>query len=108
MELNIIDRIYIPSILPQENSFMDFNLKRDIVNKVALTKEDAEKYNIKEDPKNRRTTWDIDVDRNHPLIVDFTRAELDYLKAACEKMADNPAPDALWTTVEKIYAAAAE
>lgn len=108
MELNIIDRIYIPSILPQENSFMDFNLKRGIINKVALTKEDAEKYNIKEDTENRRTTWDIEADRNNPLIVDFTRAELDYLKAACEKMADKPAPDTLWATVEKIYAAAAE
>lgn len=108
MELNIIDRIYIPSILPQENTFMDFTLKRGIISKVVLTDEDVEKYSIKEDTENRRTTWDIEADRNNPLTVDFSRAELDYLKGACEKMADKPAPDNLWATVEKIYAAAAK
>ena len=106
MELNIIDRIYIPTILPQENTFMDFNLKRGIINKVTLTQEDVEKYNIKEDVENKRTTWDINADRENPLVVDFTRAELDYLKNACEKLSDKPAPDNLWATVEKVYAAA--
>lgn len=106
MELNIIDRIYIPTILPQENTFMEFNLKRGIINKVTITKEDVEKYNIKEDAENRRTTWDIDIDRKNPLVVNFSREELDYLKSACEKLADRPAPDNLWATVEKIYAAA--
>lgn len=106
MELNIIDRIYIPAILPQENTFMEFNLKRGIINKVSITQEDAEKYHIKEDTKNKRTTWDIDIDRENPLVVDFSREELAYLKSACEKLADKPAPDNLWATVEKIYAAA--
>lgn len=106
MELNIIDRIYIPSILPSENSFMDFNMKRSIIKKVALTDADVEKYNIKEDAENKRTTWDSQVDRENPLAVQFTSEELDYLKKACEKIADTPSPDNLWNTVEKIYAAA--
>ena len=106
MELHILDRIYIPAILPAENSFMDFNLKREITKKVALTEADAEKYHIKEDAENKRTTWDPALDRDNPLIVDFTPQELAYLKSACEKLADKPAPDNLWATVEKIYAAA--
>lgn len=106
MELHIIDRIYIPTILPAENTFMDFNMKREIIKKVGLTAEDAEKYSIKEDTENKRTTWDINADRKNPLIVDFTPQELAYLKAACEKLADKPAPDNLWATVEKIYEAA--
>lgn len=106
MELHIIDRIYIPTILPAENSFMDFNLKRDIIKKVGLTEADAEKYSIKEDKEHNRTTWDINADRENPLVVDFSAQELAYLKAACEKLADKPAPDNLWATVEKIYAAA--
>ena len=105
MELNIIDRIYIPSILPAENTFMDFNMKRGIIKKVALSEEDVKKYNIQEDKNNKRTTWDPKVDRENPLVVDFTREELAYLKSACEKLADTPAPDNLWSTVEKIYAA---
>ncbi len=106
MELHIIDRIYIPTILPAENTFMDFNLKRGIINKVAITQEDVEKYHIEEIKEERRTKWDINVDRENPLMVDFSRDELNYLKAACEKLADTPAPDNLWATVEKIYAAA--
>ncbi len=106
MELHILDRIYIPAILPAENSFMDFNLKREITKKVALTEADAEKYKIQEDVENKRTTWDPAIDRDNPLTVEFTAQELAYLKAACEKLADKPAPDNLWATVEKIYAAA--
>lgn len=106
MVLNILDRIYIPSILPSENTFMDFNMKREIIKKVALTAEDVEKYNIKEDEANKRTTWDINKDREHPLIIEFTQQELNYLKSACEKLADTPAPDNMWATVEKIYEAA--
>jgi hypothetical protein len=105
MELNVIDRIYIPTILPTENTFMDFNMKREIIKKVALTAEDAKTYNIQEDVENKRTTWDINKDRENPLVVDFSKQELEYLKAACEKLADKPAPDNLWATVEKIYAA---
>lgn len=106
MELHIIDRIYIPTILPAENTFMDFNLKRGIINKVAITQEDVEKYHIEENKEERRTKWDIDIDRENPLMVDFSHDELDYLKIACEKLAGTPAPDNLWATVEKIYAAA--
>lgn len=106
MELHIIDRIAIPSILPAENSFMDYNLKRSIIKKVGISKEDAEKYSIKEDVENKRTTWDIKADRENPLVVDFTAQELAYLKSACEKLSDTPAPDYLWDTVEKIYEAA--
>lgn len=105
MELNVLDRIYIPTILPAENTFMDFNMKRGIIKKVALSEGDVEKYNIKEDTENKRTTWDIQKDRENPLVIDFSKEELQYLKGACEKLADKPAPDNLWATVEKIYEA---
>ncbi len=105
MELHIIDRIYIPQILPAENNFMDFNLKRAIIKKIALTQEDAEKYKIVEDRENKQTKWDINIDRENPLVVNFTSQELAYLKASCEKLGDTPAPDVLWATVEKIYTA---
>ena len=59
---------------------MDYNLKRSIIKKVGITKGDVEKYNIKEDAENKRTTWDINADRENPLVVDFTAQELEYLK----------------------------
>lgn len=106
MELHILDRIYIPAILPSENNFTDFNLKRNIIKKVALTEEDAAKYEITENAEEHQTKWNPVTDRENPLIVDFTTEELAYLKSACEKLADKPAPDNLWATVEKIYTAA--
>ncbi len=108
MDLHIIDRIHIPTILPSENTFLDFNIKRDIIKKVALTTDDVVKYSIKEDSDSKRTTWDAKADREHPLAVDFTPQELNYLKTACEKLSDHPAPDHLWNTIEKIYTAVSE
>lgn len=106
MELHIKDRIYIPQLLPQSNSFMGFNLKREITKKVALTAEDQETYKIKEEKEHNRVVWDVEKDQELPLIVDFTKDELSYLKAACEKLAEAPYPDDFWLTVEKIYNAA--
>lgn len=106
MELHIKDRIYIPQLLPQSNNFMGFNLKREITKKVALTAEDQETYQIKEETEHNRVVWDVEKDRELPLIVDFTKDELSYLKTACEKLAEAPYPDDFWLTVEKIYNAA--
>ena len=80
MELFIKDRIYIPQVLPQQNSFMGFNLKREIIKKVALTEADKTTYNIEEDNENNRITWDIKKDRETPLVVEFSKDELAYLK----------------------------
>lgn len=106
MELHIKDRIYIPQLLPQSNNFMGFNLKREIIKKVALTVDDKETYSIEEDKENNRVVWNVEKDREQPLVVDFTKDEIEYLKTACEKLAEAPYPDDFWMTVEKIYDAA--
>lgn len=108
MDLFIKDRIYIPQMLPQQNSFMAFNLKREIIKKVALTEADRTTYNIEEDSENNRITWDIKKDREMPLVVEFSKDELNYLKQACESLAETNYPDDFWITVEKIYNAAQE
>lgn len=103
MELHIKDRIYIPQILPAQNSFMDYNLKREIINKVALTEADKTDYNIIEDTNAGKITWDSKKDMEQPLIVDFSKQEVDYLKKACESLSESAYPDEFWVTVEKIY-----
>lgn len=108
MNLQIKDRIYIPQILPQQNNFMGFNLKRGILKKVSLTEEDRKTYSIEEDTEHSRVTWDINKDRECPLSVEFTKDEINYLKEACEKLAEANYPDDFWITVEKIYDAAQE
>lgn len=106
MELHIKDRIYFPQLLPAQNSFMEFNLKREIMKKVGLTEQDKADYNIQEDRENGRITWDVEKDLQTPMVVDFTKEELAYLKKGCESLAETQAPDDFWSVVEKIYDAA--
>ena len=108
MELHIKDRIYIPQLLPQQGKFMEFNLKRGIMKKVAITDEDRQEYNIQEDKEHNRITWDSNKDFAQPLVVDFSNDELALLRKGCEEFTekDTPAPDDFWELVEKIYDAA--
>ena len=109
MELHIKDRIFIPQLLPQQTkSFMDFNVKREILKKVVLTEEDKKDYNIEEDSENRKITWDAEKDSNVPLVVEFTKDEVAMLKRSCEHLSESAYPDDFWLTVEKIYELANE
>lgn len=103
MELHIKDRIYIPQLLMEKNSFSEFSLKRSIINKVSISEEDRTKYNFSEDKDGNRITWDSKKDIENPLSVDFTKEELEYIKKSCESLVDTQYPDDLWATVEKIY-----
>lgn len=103
MNLHIKDRIYIPQLLPAQNSFMEYNLKRTIIKKVAITEKDREEYFITEDSKAGKVTWDAQKDMDSPLVVDFTTQEIEYLKKSCESLVESAYPDDLWVTVEKIY-----
>lgn len=106
MELNIKDRIYIPQLLPQQNTFMEYNLKRGIIGKVSITEGDKKEYAIVEDSEAGKVTWDSKKDAEMPLVVDFSPQEIEYLKKSCESLSASAYPDDLWATVEKIYNAA--
>lgn len=109
MELHIKERLYIPQILPQQTtSFMDFNLKREIIKKVALTDKDRDEYNIEENQEEHKITWNAQKDVETPLMVDFSVAEIDFLKKACESLPAAAYPDDFWMVVEKIYEAASK
>jgi len=47
MELHVKDRLYFPQLLLQQNTFMEYAMKRAIMKKVGLTAEDQEKFEIK-------------------------------------------------------------
>jgi hypothetical protein len=105
MELYIKDRIYFPQLLPQQGTFMEFNLKRTILKKVAITDAERETYNIQDDKDNNRITWDRNKDLSCPLAIDFTNDEMLLLRKGCEQFTekDTPAPDEFWELIEKIY-----
>ena len=79
MELSVKDRLYLPTFLPARGNFKEFNLKKEIL----------------------RIEWDVE--KEHPLEVEFSADEMAYLQAACEKISDEELPDDMWGTVEAIY-----
>lgn len=105
MKLHIIERLYITQMLPEQNLFMDFALKKSILNKVGITPEEKETYKIEEKPEEGKIVWDTQKDMENPVEINFTPEELKYISKACEALteAPGPKPDGFWLTVEKIY-----
>lgn len=103
MLLNIKDRILIPQIMPPTGTFMEFNLKKSIFNKINITEEDKKKYNIETNKESMSITWNMEMDIKEPLDVNFTEEELAYLRKSCEQLSESEHPDDIWVVVEKIY-----
>ena len=101
MELTIKDRLYLPALLPRQGTFREFNLKKGILEKIALTDAEREAVGLRRVEETDRIEWDTE--KETPLTADFSREELDYLRAACEKLSERTLPDDMWTTVERIF-----
>ena len=101
MELTIKDRLYLPSFLPARGNFKEFNLKKDILRKIAISDDERQEINLRENAEVKRIEWDVEKER--PLLVEFSKEEMDYLKKACERISDEELPDDMWATVETVY-----
>ena len=101
MELSIKDRLYIPVILPQEGTFREFNLKKEILRKIEISDQEREEAGLHENPETNRIEWDVEKDV--PLNIELSPDELKYLQQSCEKISDEKLPDDMWMTIEKLY-----
>lgn len=101
MELQIKDRLYIPTFLPKEGTFKQFNLKKEILRKIEITENERQEVGLAENKETKRIEWDITKDK--PLAVEFSTDEMSYLKESCEKLSDEQLPDDMWGCIEKIY-----
>ena len=105
MELSIKDRLYLPTFLPAKGNFKDFNLKKEILRKIAISDDERKEINFRENQEDNRLEWDVEKETS--LIVDFSKDEMEYLRRACEKISDEELPDDMWATVEAVYNAEA-
>ena len=103
MDLHIKDRLLIPSIFPERGNFMDFNLKKSIARKIAISEQDRKDYEIVEKKEEKRIEWNVQKDAETPLVVEFSKEELDYMRRSCEAIAEQQMPDEMWGVVERIY-----
>lgn len=101
MELSIKDRLYLPTFLPAKGNFKDFNLKKEILRKIAISDDERKEINFRENQEDNRLEWDVE--NETPLIVDFSTEEMDYLRKSFEKISDEELPDDMWETVKRIY-----
>ena len=101
MEMTIKDRLYLPALLPDKGNYREFNLKKGILQKIALT--DAEREAVGLHRVEETDRIEGDTDKETPLVADFSREELDYLREACEKLSEKTLPDDMWATVERIF-----
>lgn len=101
MELSIKDRLYIPAFLPKEGNFKQFNHKKEILKKIEISANEREELGLQENAETKRIEWNIE--KETPLLVEFTSDELAYLKESCEKLSEENLPDDMWVSIEKIY-----
>lgn len=101
MELSVKDRLYLPTFLPARGNFKDFNLKKEILRKIAISDEERNEIGLHENAEDKRIEWDVDKEK--PLAVEFSVEETEYLQKACEKISDEELPDDMWATVARIY-----
>lgn len=101
MELSVKDRLYLPTFLPARGNFKDFNLKKEILHKIAIGDGERKEIGLHENAEDKRIEWDVEKER--PLQVEFSKEEAEYLRKACERISDEELPDDMWTTVARIY-----
>lgn len=103
MKLHIKDRLLIPSLFPEKGNFMEYNLKKAILKKIAITDKDREDYGIVENQDEKRIEWNLQKDAEVPFVAEFSKEELEYLHNACEAISEQKLTDDLWIVVEHIY-----
>lgn len=101
MELSVKDRLYLPTFLPARGNFKDFNLKKEILRKIAISDGEREEIGLHENAEDKRIEWDVEKEK--PLTVEFSKEEAEYLRKACEKISDEELPDDMWTTIARVY-----
>lgn len=60
MELSVKDRLYLPTFLPARGNFKEFNLKKEILRKIAIGDEERKTINLRENAEDKRIEWDVE------------------------------------------------
>lgn len=103
VSLHLKERFYLGNILPHENSLVDFQLKKRIVEKVQVTDEEKNEFGFKVNEQDGSASWDAKKDFENPKEIDFSEDERKYIQESIEKLSDGTHPDEYWVTVGSIY-----
>ena len=101
MELKIKDRLLIPTILPKEGTFTQFNLKMSILVKLELSADEIKEFKLRPNDEAGMVEWDVR--KEAPLVPMFPHEEMVYLNESCENNSDKALHDDVWTTIDVLY-----
>lgn len=103
VSLHLKERFYLGNILPQENSLVDFQLKKRIVERIQVTDDEKNDIGFKVNEQDGSATWDARKDFENPREFEFSDDEVKYIRSSIEKLSDGTHPDEYWITVGTIY-----
>ncbi len=101
-KLLIKERLYLMNVLPQQNSLIEYQLKKSIIQKVEITDEDKALVDLKQESESN-VTWDAKKDADNPKEFEFTDQECQYVRKAIEALSDGEHPDEYWIMVMLLY-----
>ena len=101
-KLLIKERLYLMNVLPQQNSLIEYQLKKSIIQKVEITDEDRTLVDLKQESESN-VTWDAKKDADNPKEFEFTDQECQYVRKAIEALSDGEHPDEYWIMVMLLY-----
>ena len=101
-KLLIKERLYLMNVLPQQNSLIEYQLKKSIIQKVEITDEDKALVDFKQENESN-VTWDAKKDMDNPKGFEFTDQECQYVRKAIEALSDGEHPDEYWIVVMLLY-----
>lgn len=101
-KLLIKERLYLMNVLPQQNSLIEYQLKKSIIQKVEITDEDKALVDFKQENESN-VTWDAKKDMDNQKEFEFTDQECQYVRKAIEALSDGEHPDEYWIVVMLLY-----
>lgn len=67
MKLNLLERIVLLNILPQESNFATLKIVNDLKNSLAFTESEFKEYNIKQESD--KVTWDLAGNNEKEIVI---------------------------------------
>ena len=101
-KLLIKERLYLMNVLPKQNSLIEYQLKKSIIQKVEITDEDKALVDFKQESESN-VTWDAKKDMDNLKEFEFTDQECQYVRKAIEALSDGEHPAEYWIVVMLLY-----
>lgn len=79
VKLSLLERLVLTSSLPKTGGAVEFSLKADILEKIKLTQEDIEKYEIKDLPNGGGVRFNSE-GKTATFEINFTETEFGFIK----------------------------